>query len=74
MIKSIKAFFDKRKKRKTRIKAKTESVLADYNKLLNEYKELQEHPTRFSKKNKLRISSRVHFLISKGHIVVNSKV
>lgn len=70
-MKKIIEFFRERAKRKARIKAKLNSVLNDYDKLIQEYKEVQEHPSRFSKKNKARILSRVQYLIRKGHIVIN---
>jgi len=71
MIKSILNYFYERAKRKARIKAKTESVIQDYEKLINEFKEIQERPSRFSKKTKDRVNSRVQYLIRKGHIKVN---
>ena len=73
MIKKITEYFRKRALRKARIKAKLDSVLADYDKLLVAYQQIEENPSRFSKKQKFKIKSRVLFLISKGHIVVNSK-
>ena len=73
MIQFIKEYFRKRAIKKARIKAKLDSVLADYDKLLQAYQQLEENPSRFSKKQKFKIKSRVLFLISKGHIVVNSK-
>lgn len=73
MIQFIKDYFRKRAIKKARIKAKLDSVLADYDKLLQAYQQLEENPSRFSKKQKFKIKSRVLFLISKGHIVVNSK-
>lgn len=71
MIKSIINYFKERSKRKARIKAKTESVINDYEKLLDEFRQIQEYPSRFSKKIKDRVNSRVQFLIRKGHIQVN---
>lgn len=71
MINKIQNYFRERNERKQRIKAKKDSVIKDYEKLLEEFKNVQEHPSRFSKKNKARILSRVQYLIRKGHIVVN---
>jgi hypothetical protein len=69
----IKAFLLKRKLKKERIKFKIESVLADYDKLLNEYKLIEEKKSSLPFNQRLRVKSRVLFLISKGHIVINSK-
>lgn len=73
MIQFIKAYFKKRSERKARIKAKLESVLADYDKLLNEYRLIEEKKSKLSFNQRMLVKSRVLFLISKGHIVVNSK-
>ncbi len=73
IIKELLNKIAERKAKKQRIKAKLESVLADYDKLIQEFKKIEENPSRFSKKYTFKIKSRVHYLISKGHIVVNSK-
>lgn len=74
MINFIKKYFKRRKERKARIKAKLESVLADYQKLLYIYRLVQEKRSGLSFSQRQMVKARVYYLISKGHIVVNSKV
>lgn len=73
MIQLIKAYFKKRAEKKARIKAKLESVLADYEKLLNEYRLIEEKKSKLSSNQRMLVKSRVLYLIAKGHIVVNDK-
>ena len=74
MIKLIKNFFKRRQEKKSRIEAKTKSVLNDYEKLLYEYRLIQEKNSKLSFSKRQLVVSRVLYLIRKGHIVVNSKL
>lgn len=74
MIQFIKKYFKKRAERKARIKAKLDSLIADYEKLLNEYRLIEEKKSILSFSQRQFVKSRVLYLIAKGHIVVNSKV
>lgn len=67
----IKEFFRKRAEKKARIKAKLDSVLNDYNSLINEYKLIQEKKSRLSSSQRQFVIARVLYLIKKGHIQVN---
>ena len=73
MIKFIKAYLKKRAERKARIKAKLESVLADYDKLLNEFRLIEVKKSKLSFRHREFVKARVLYLIAKGHIVVNAK-
>ena len=73
MIKLIKNFFKRRQEKKSRIEAKTKSVLNDYEKLLYEYRLIQEKNSKLSFSKRQLVVSRVLYLIRKGHITVNSK-
>ena len=68
----IKEFFRKRAENKARIKAKLDSVIDDYNNLINEYRLIQEKKSELSHSQRQFVVSRVLYLIKKGHIQVNS--
>jgi len=72
MISFIKNYFKKRADKKARIKAKTESLINDYEKLLNEYRLIQEKKSKLSYNQRQFVVSRVLYLIKKGHFKVNS--
>lgn len=69
----ITKFFQRRAEKKARIKAKLDSVLADYDKLLQEYKLIEEKKSKLSAYQRQMVKARIYYLITKGHIVVNSK-
>ena len=69
----ITEFFKRRAEKKARIKAKIESVLADYEKLLNEYRLIEEKKSELSYYQRQLVRSRVFYLVSKGHINVNKE-
>lgn len=55
---------------KKRRKETLERVLADYNKLIEEYRLIQERKSTLSKKQRDFVVLRIKHLIHKGHIVV----
>ncbi len=68
----IKEFFRKRVEKKARIKSKLDSVLDDYNNLINEYRLIQEKKSELPLAQRQFVVARVLYLIKKGHIKVNS--
>ncbi len=67
----IKEFFRKRVEKKARIKSKLDSVLDDYNNLINEYRLIQEKKSELPLAQRQFVVARVLYLIKKGHIKVN---
>ena len=68
----IKEFFRKRVEKKTRIKSKLDSVINEYNSLINEYRLIQEKKSELPFAQRQFVVARVLYLIKKGHIQVNS--
>lgn len=67
----IKQYFENRKAKKERLRLKTESVIEDYEKLIEQYRAVQEHRSGLSRKQREFVELRVKHLVSKGHLKVN---
>ena len=71
MIKFIKNYFKNRRERKERIQKKINSVLEDYEYLINEFKLIENKESKLSKNQCDFIILRVKYLISKGHLKID---
>jgi hypothetical protein len=68
MVNYIINFFKQRKAKKQRIKAKTESLISDYELLIAEFKLIKENNSNLSSTQRKNVVSKVKHLIEKGHI------
>jgi hypothetical protein len=71
MIQFIRNYFQERKARKERIKAKTESLINNYQMLIDEFKLIKKGKSELSSTQRSNVVSKVKHLIEKGHITVN---
>jgi hypothetical protein len=70
MITAIKNYFKRRADKKAELKAKTDNLIKDYNKLIDEYRLIQEKKSKLSRRERKMVEARIIHLIGKGHIVV----
>lgn len=70
MIKFIKNYFKNRRERKERIQKKVDSVIEDYNYLIEEFKLIQEKKSTLNRNQRDFVVLRVKYLISKGHLKI----
>lgn len=67
----IKKYFEKRKAKKEELRIKTQSVIEVYEKLIQQYRAVQEHRSGLSRKQREFVVLRVKHLVSKGHLTIN---
>jgi hypothetical protein len=67
----IKKYFQKQREKKARIQSKVESVINDYEKLIEQYRAVQERRSGLSRKDREFVEMRVKYLVSKGHLTIN---
>lgn len=60
------------RKRNTVVKNKIEEVLKSYDELINEYELIKNKQSKLSANQRQEVQLKIAFLISKGHIKVNS--
>lgn len=60
-----------RKAKKRRVKAKIENLKKDYQKLIDEFRLIQEGKSKLSRKKRDLVKLRIAYLIQRGHIIVN---
>ena len=67
----IKKYFQRRREKKERAKLIVESLIKDYEELIQVYKSVQERTSGLSRKQREFVTARVHYLVEKGHLKVN---
>ena len=73
MIAYIKNYFAERRAKKQEIKDRVAEVAEDYEKLIDQYRLIQEHKSGLSRRKRKMVVARVVYLIGKGHIKVGEE-
>ena len=71
MIKYFKKLLKNKRERKQRLAQKAEEVCKEHQKLIDQYKEVQEGKSDLSNNQRRILKAKIVYLIGKGHIKVN---
>lgn len=73
LINRFSGYFEKNSEKKQRVQQKTDSLINEYQDLIDEYRLIQEKKSKLSRSKRDFIEHRIKFLISKGHLKINTQ-